>query len=144
MVSLDLGLLTSPECTELSDDPSAIFLSKFLLTHIAYIGLNCVLLLPKVTGKQRRLHATNAMVAVWTISLGPLVKSCIRAIDCSDFQEGGETISSLSTMPEIECWPTGSVAILDDGTLENAFWIIMPLGMLLLLLYAVVVPVLVF
>ena len=137
-------LLTSPECVEFSDDASAIFLSKFLLTHVSYIGLNVVLLLPKVTGKRRRLHATNAMVAVWTIALGPLIKSCMRAVDCSEGVVGGVQLSYLVAMPEIECWPADGVAILDDGTLQNGFWLILPLGLLLLLAYTVAVPAILF
>jgi hypothetical protein len=76
-------LLTSPECANLVDEPHSVFLLKFLITHGCYLALNGMLLFPKLTGHHRALHSTNAMIAVWCLCLGPLVKSCIRTIDCT-------------------------------------------------------------
>ena len=72
-------LLTSPECSSFTHDPQVISLTKFAITHGCYVMLNAILLVPKLTGHHRALHSTNAMIAIWTLSLGPLVKSCVSA-----------------------------------------------------------------
>ena len=76
-------LMTSPECANAFENAHQVFLGKFLITHGCYIVLNVVLLIPKLTGHHRALHSTNAVIAVWCLCLGPLVKSCIRTIDCT-------------------------------------------------------------
>ena len=84
--------------------------------------------------------ATNALIAVWTVCLSPLVKSCIRHLDCTENQVNGKLTSTLDIMPEIECWPEESVFVDEDGVLHNAFWFVFPLASFLFFIYAVAVP----
>jgi hypothetical protein len=63
-----------------------------------------LLVLPKLTGHHRALHATNAMIAVFTQAAGPLIRTCIRAVDCTYVEE--LTKWELDAMPEIVSPPT--------------------------------------
>jgi len=144
MISLDFGLLTSPECANLVDSPASIYMTKFMLTHTCYIVLNLLLMVPKLTGHHRALHSTNAMIAIWTISLGPLVKSCVKAVDCTQMQmpvidENGlnttyTLVYRLDAMPDIECWSYDSFV----------FVIVASLAIIFLLFYAVMMPLILF
>ena len=125
--------MTSPECANLTDDLETIFMTKFMLTHLGYFIVNLVLLLPKLTGHHRALHSTNAMIALWTISLGPLVKSCLRTIDCTGqddiIKDDGSYRIALDSNPAIECWA--------DNT---TFWTMLAVGMTLLIVYVLLIP----
>ena len=115
------------------DDSDTLFVSKFLITHGAFFAVNTILLIPKLTGHHRALHSTNAMIAVWTLTLSPLVKSCIRTIDCTHQPQYSPPIWSLDSMPSIECWA--------DNT---TFWVMAVMGCVLLSIYAVIIPVYLF
>ena len=121
LVSIDFGQITSPECADITDDSDTLFVSKFLITHGAFFAVNTILLIPKLTGHHRALHSTNAMIAVWTLTLSPLVKSCIRTIDCTHQPQYSPPIWSLDSMPSIECWA--------DNT---TFWAMAVMGCVLL------------
>ena len=133
LVSIDFGQITSPECADMTDDSDTLFVSKFLITHGAFFAVNAILLIPKLTGHHRALHSTNAMIAVWTLTLSPLVKSCIRTIDCTHQPQYSPPIWSLDSMPSIECWA--------DNT---TFWVMAVMGCVLLSIYAVIIPVYLF
>ena len=92
-------MLTSPECSSFTSDPQFLYLSKFAITHSCYFATNLILLVPKLTGHERALHSTNAMIAVWTLTLGPLVRSCIRTIDCTRQTQYSPVIYTLDGEP---------------------------------------------
>eukprot|EP01047_Picozoa_sp_COSAG01_P074844 COSAG01_NODE_12637_length_1707_cov_2.674751_1_plen_481_part_01 len=82
--SFDIGQLSSPECQSSSTDPKTVFVGKLALLHVAYLATNCLLrMVPKVIGHRHRLHAVNAMTALYTIVVTALVKCCLRAVDCT-------------------------------------------------------------
>ena len=113
-------------------DADTLYMGKFLLTHGAFGAVVLLLLVPKLTGHHRALHSTNAVIALWTIALGesfvvgfesqrmqfdrtaialrtgPLIKSCIRTVDCTEQTQFDPPIWTLDSMPDVECWPVRS------------------------------------
>ena len=136
VVSIDFGMLTSPECADLTDDPAQMFLGKFLMTHGCYVVINILLLFPKLTGHHRALHSTNAMIAVWCISLGPLIKSCIRTVDCTYQPQYIPPVYTLDAMPDISCWEALSG--------NEVFYVMVGMGAFGFLIYAVTIPLMLF
>ena len=108
-------------------DADTLYMAKFMLTHGAFGAVILLLLVPKLTGHHRALHSTNAVIALWTIALGerfvvrplethcsldqhslrtgPLIKSCIRTVDCTEQTQFDPPIWTLDSMPDVECWP---------------------------------------
>eukprot|EP01051_Picozoa_sp_SAG22_P012327 SAG22_NODE_1271_length_4929_cov_4.159420_4_plen_291_part_00 len=80
----------------------AIMLTKFVATHIVYVGLNVVLFL---VGKAKgdTPHALNAITATFTVALGALVRSCANRLPCSEVTFNGTTTIRLDINPGVEC-----------------------------------------
>ena len=111
-------------------DADTLYMAKFMLTHGAFGAVILLLLVPKLAGHHRALHSTNAVIALWTIALGerfvvrplethcsldqhslrtgPLIKSCIRTVDCTEQTQFDPPIWTLDSMPDVECWPVRS------------------------------------
>jgi hypothetical protein len=100
--SFDVGQLSSPECQLPTTDPKELYMNKLAMLHIAYLAVNFMLLLPMLTGHHRRLHAMNAMVALYTIAVPALLRSCLTAVNCT-WQPALDRYT-LDSMPDIECW----------------------------------------
>ena len=118
-------MVASPECA-VTASADWLYMGKLLLTHAGFGAIVLLLLVPKLTGHHRALHSTNAVIALWTIALGerfvvcplethcsldqqplrtgPLIKSCIRTVDCTE-QTQDPPIWTLDSMPDVECWP---------------------------------------
>jgi hypothetical protein len=127
--SFDIGQLSSPECQSSSTDPKTVFVGKLALLHVAYLAANCLLwMVPKVTGHRHRLHAVNAMTALYTIAVTALVKCCLRAVDCT-WQPALDRYT-LDAMPDMFCWE-------DDST----FWQGAIVALLALVVYSVIIPI---
>jgi hypothetical protein len=98
LFSFDFGQIASPECTMSGHWPETILLTKFAATHGLFLGL-CALLAIVGCCTNDRAHAVNATMAVYTLALGTLVRSCAQFLACSALGS-----SSLEVMPDIECW----------------------------------------
>ena len=75
--------------------------------------------------EHRTLHSINARVAFYTISVGALVKSCAKMLDCTQQPDGAST---LDVLPGTVCWTGVHLELLA------------PLGAAGLIFYAVLVP----
>ena len=49
----------------------------------------------------RTLHSNNACIAFYTLSVGALVKSCAKMLDCTEQPDGSYR---LDAMPDVVCW----------------------------------------
>jgi hypothetical protein len=130
--SFDFGQLSSPECQLSTNDPAQLFVSKFVLTHAVFWACCVVLTVPMIISRRTRLHAVNALTALFTIAMAMLVRSCVKALDCTEQVDLGG-VKTLDAMPEIECW-----------TDDDQFWTMAYIGMSLLVLYVALVPALLF
>ena len=134
LFSLDFGLLASPECLDVTDNPRQLFAGKFVMTHLAYLAFNGILRVPKICGAGSRLHSTNAIIAVYCFSVAPLVKSCIRTIDCTIQDQYDPPTYTLNSFPDIECWA-------EDVLGNISFWIMATVGIIGIIVYGIYVPI---
>ncbi len=100
------------------------------LQHAGFLALCVLLTVPEFTvccrsSKHRTLHSINARVAFFTISVGALVKSCAKMLDCTQQPDGSYTLDAL---PDMECW---------DGQHSK---LLAPAGAIGLVFYCVLVP----
>ena len=103
------------------------------LQHAGFLALCVLLTVPECTKccratEHRTLHSINARTAFYTMSVGALVKSCAKMLDCTQQPDGSYT---LDAMPDIPCW-------------EHSAWIhlygLAPAGAVGLVFYCVLVP----
>ena len=59
--------------------------------------------------KHRRLHSVNARTACYTMSVGALVKSCAKMLDCTEQLDGTYTLDAL---PDTVCWNFDEFSVL--------------------------------
>jgi hypothetical protein len=93
--SFDFSVLASPECN-LPDDTRALSLLKyrFAIAHGSFLGLN-LLLFALHCGDHTTHHSTNARIALYTLCIGYLVKSCVICFDCT-WTEERVTVEALT------------------------------------------------
>jgi hypothetical protein len=111
--AVDFSQMASAECRFGDQLPVVIHLWKFIAGNVAVLTTAGLVFLAGVRLKQRD-HAFNAATALFTVSVGSLVKSCIERLKCTKHEEvsennmlgsvtyGGET--TLDVRPEIVCW----------------------------------------
>ena len=100
------------------------------LQHVGFLALCVLLTVPECTvccrsSKHRTLHSINARTAFYTMSVGALVKSCAKMLDCTEQPDG---TSTMDVLPDTVCW-TGIHAEL-----------LAPLGGFGLIFYGAIVP----
>eukprot|EP01045_Picozoa_sp_COSAG04_P034757 COSAG04_NODE_7746_length_1073_cov_2.365188_1_plen_124_part_10 len=100
------------------------------LQHAGFLALCVLLTVPECTKccratEHRTLHSINTRTAFYTMSVGALVKSCAKMLDCTEQPDGSYTLDAL---PDMECW--------DGDHLE----IFAPAGAIGLVFYCVLVP----
>lgn len=133
-VSFDFGVLTSPECYASKEAGALqVMTGRFLLTNAVFCGFALALALGKLCCAEactrQRLHSTNALTALYTLSVGALAKSCLHTFDCTQQPQLG--YSTLDSDPAIVC----------DGPKQTEYFSLMAgAGMLGFVLYAVVLP----
>ena len=106
------------------------------LQHVGFLALCMLLTVPACTKdcrstEHRTLHSINARTAFYTISVGALVKSCAKMLDCTQQPDGSYTLDAL---PDLVCW---------DGTDLDAdpqIWMPASAGAIGLVFYCVLVP----
>ena len=139
IVSIDMQF-GNPECEMEVPDPLSVFKLKFFFTHVVFVLFLVALSVPAVFGEQHRLHATNARIAVYTMAVGALVKSCVSSIACQEevlggtsgpYVDDGSARVVMIAMPDEVCW-TSDHSIL-------AFF-----AVLMLVVYTIVVPAVLF
>ena len=83
-----------------------MLLPRACLQHMGFLALCVLLTVPECTKgcrstEHRTLHSINARTAFYTISVGALVKSCAKMLDCTQQPDGSY---SLDALPDLPCW----------------------------------------
>ena len=63
----------------------------------------CLAMAKLVGDEKQRRHATNAIVAVYTMSSSLMLRSCMQSLDCTEQVDGTFT---LDILPAILCYET--------------------------------------
>eukprot|EP01043_Picozoa_sp_COSAG02_P020043 COSAG02_NODE_980_length_15492_cov_12.941727_1_plen_2373_part_10 len=104
IVSFDIGQLLSPECA-LDQSSSIVYMLffKFLTTQVTFIGFCVVLTVLCKHGVHHTRHTINCLLAVYTLCIGTLVKSCINTVKCTNRGEKLD-IYTLDMAPSVICY----------------------------------------
>jgi hypothetical protein len=133
LFNFDFATITSPECNLACDTPEEmVLLIKTSLTHgiflLFVLALAAVRLHPK-SPAHIKYHSINAMIAMYTLSFGTLIRSCLRTIDCSFAPELGHYV--LDASPTVAC---------SGPNVSNTYKLLAVIGILGLVIYCAVVP----
>ena len=100
--SFDFAMLTAPECQLQDEDPISVMTIKFAMTHVLFAAMVTLLMLAKChCGEHNRFHSTNAAVALYTLSIGALTKSCVSAFTCATYFTMGRSSIPICTIYDI-------------------------------------------
>jgi hypothetical protein len=81
IVSFDIGALASPECSVASDQGIVfMLLFKFMMTHGAFFAFCIGLVTLCKHGERHSRHTVNCVIAVYTLMVATLVKSCVNVL----------------------------------------------------------------
>ena len=100
------------------------------LQHAGFLALCVLLTVPECTvccrsSKHRTLHSINARTAFYTMSVGALVKSCAKMLDCTQQPDGSYT---LDAVPDLACWGGNHTGLASAGAIMLVFYcVVVPL-----------------
>ena len=103
------------------------------LQHLGFLALCVLLTVPECTKccrstEHRTLHSINARTAFYTMSVGALVKSCAKMLDCTQQPDGSYTLDAL---PDLVCWEGNHMTLASAGAIGLVVYcVLVPLTLL--------------
>ena len=138
IVSFDIGQLASPECSvDQTQGVVYMLFFRFITTHVTFVAFCAVLVFLCRHGEQHKRHTTNCLLAIYTLCIGTLIKSCVNTVKCTNRGEKLD-IYTLDIAPSVICYkgPNANEYL----EVDPLFYTMAASGVAGLLVYGLLIP----